>query len=197
MRYHPLYASEAGHAGQRHRRIPPAVPEDADLPHPAGGPGPARRPAVWKFPEKRQQNADLQARALAGAQLARNPRIDVSAVARRQLRAGRVDARILVILPLLAATSPVSVLAFGDSGPGAGAASPLRSVELARSSETAGAGHPRSVRAMVALLKAQQAPFRPARIAQVRLADGRAVVPVEFTAPSPLGLLESSSHAGS
>jgi hypothetical protein len=141
--------------------------------------------------------ADLRARALAGAQLARNPRIDVSAVARRQLRVGRVDARILVILAALAATSPVSVLAFGDSGPGAGAASPLRSVELARSGETAGAGHPRSLGAMVALLKTQRAPFRPVRIAQVRLADGRAVVRVEFAAPSPLGLLVASNHTGS
>jgi len=140
---------------------------------------------------------DLQARALAGTQLARNPRIDASALVRRQLRAGRVDGRVLVILTALAATSPVSVLAFGDSGPGAGAASPLRSVELARSGEMAGAGHPRSLRAMVALLDAQLAPFRPARIASVRLADGRAVVRVEFAAPSPLGLLAPSNHTGS
>jgi hypothetical protein len=141
--------------------------------------------------------ADLRARALAGAQLARNPRIDVSAVARRQLRAGRVDTRILTILPILASTSPVSVVAFGDPGPGAGAASPLRSVELARSSETAGAGHPRSLTAMVALLNAQRAPFRPTRIALVRLPDGRAGVRVEFAAPSPLGLLGASNHTGS
>jgi hypothetical protein len=148
-------------------------------------------------PYKAAVGADLQARALAGAQLARNPRIDASAVARRQLRAGRVDTRVLVILATLASTSPVSVVAFGDSGPGAGAASPLRSVELARSSETAGAGPPRSLRAMVGLLNAQSAPFRPARIALVRLADGRAGVRVEFTAPSPLGLLGASNHTGS
>ena len=141
--------------------------------------------------------ADLRARALAGAQLARSSRIDASEVARRQLRAGRVDTRLLVILPMLASTSPVSVLAFGDSGPGAGVASPLRSVELARSGETAGAGHSLSLRAMVALLNAQRTPYRPARIALVRLADGRAVVRVEFAAPSPLGLLGASNHTGS
>ena len=50
---------------------------------------------------------------------------------------------------------------------------------------------------MVALLNAQLAPFRPARVAEVRLADGRLVVRVEFTAPSPLGLLEASSQTGS
>jgi hypothetical protein len=141
--------------------------------------------------------ADLRARALAGTQLARSPWIDASAVARRQLRAGRVDSRVLTIIATLASTSPVSVVAFGDPGPGAGAASPLRSAELAWSSETAGAGHPRSMRAMVALLDAQLAPFRPARVALVRLADGRAGVRVEFTAPSPLGLLGGGNHTGS
>ena len=141
--------------------------------------------------------ADLQARALGGAGLARNPRVDAPAVARRQLRTGRVDARVLAILAALAARHPVSVEAFGDPGPGAGAASPLRSAELAWSGGPARAGHPRSLRAMVALLNAQSAPFRPARVAGVRLADGRLVVRIEFTAPCPLGLLGASSHPGS
>jgi hypothetical protein len=142
-------------------------------------------------------SVDLQARTLGGAGLARNPRIDASAISRTQLRAGRVDSRVLAILAALAATHPVSVVGFSDSGPGAGAASPLRSAELAWSSEPAAAGHPRSVRAMVALLDAQLAPFRPARIALVNLADGRLAVRVEFTAPSPLGLLGASSQKGS
>jgi hypothetical protein len=142
-------------------------------------------------------SADLQARKLAGAELARNPRIDVSAVARRQLQAGRVDARVLAILASLAATSPVSVLAFGDSGPGAGATSPLRSVELASASQVAGAGRPGSIQEIMADLDAQPAPYHPARAVVVRLANGRAAVRVEFTAPSPLGLLGASSHARS
>lgn len=141
--------------------------------------------------------ADLQAREKGGALLANASWMTASAVARRQLRAGRVDARVLTILTGLAVMHSLSVVAFGDSGAGAGAASPLRSVELAWSSETAGAGHPRSMEEMVALLNAQEAPFRPARIAVVRLADGRAVVRAEFTAPSPMGLLAASSHTGS
>jgi hypothetical protein len=142
-------------------------------------------------------SADLQARKVTGAQLANNPGIDASVVARRQLRAGRVDSRVMTILAGLAATHPLLVLAFGDSGPGAGATSPLRSVELALASQVAGAGRPGSRQEIMAVLDAQQAPFHPARIALIRLADGRAAVRVEFTAPSPLGLLASGQRTGS
>jgi hypothetical protein len=146
---------------------------------------------------KAEVSADLQARKQSGALLAHASRITAPSSARRQLRAGRVDSRVMTILTGLAARYPLSVIAFGDSGPGAGAASPLRSVELAWPSETAGAGRPGSLRAMMALVNAQRAPFRPARAAVIRLADGRAVVRVEFTAPSPLGLLGPSRHTGS
>ncbi len=146
---------------------------------------------------KAEVSADLQPRKQSGAVLADASRITASASARRQLRAGRVDSRVMTILAGLAARHSLSVVAFGDSGPGAGAASPLRSVELTWPSEAAGAGRPGSVRAMIAFLDAQRAPFHPARAAMVRLADGRAAVRVEFTAPSPLGLLGSSRHTGS
>jgi hypothetical protein len=142
-------------------------------------------------------SADQQARKVTGAQLANNPGIDAPVVARRQLRAGRVDSRVMTILAGLAATHPLLVLAFGDSGPGAGATSPLRSVELALASQVAGAGRPGSRQEIMEVLDAQQAPFHPARIALVRLADGRVAVRVEFTAPSPLGLLASGQRTGS
>jgi len=97
----------------------------------------------------------------------------------------------------LAAAHPLSVVAFGAPGPGAGAGSPLRSVEFAWSSEAPGAGRPGSMRAIMAFLNAQGAPFRPAQAAVIRLPDGRAVVRAEFTAPSPLGLLGPGRHTGS
>jgi hypothetical protein len=146
---------------------------------------------------KAEVSADLQSRKQSGAGLANSPRITASATARRQLRAGQVDSRVLTVLTGLAVVHPLSVVGFGAPGPGAGAASPLRSVELAWPSETAGAGRPGSVRAMMAFVNAQRGPFRPARTAVIRLADGRAVVRVEFTAPSPLGLLGPSRHTGS
>jgi hypothetical protein len=142
-------------------------------------------------------SADLKSRKLSGAELANSSRIHASGIARRQLRAGRVDARVLTILTALAATRPLSVVAFGDSGPGAGAASPLRSVELAWPSQAAGTGHPGSVRPIMRLLNAQLPPFRPAQAAVLRLPDGRTVVRAVFAAPSPLGLLGSTRHTGS
>ena len=42
-------------------------------------------------------------------------------------------------------------------------------------------------------LLAQQATFRPADVTTVRLASGQTVLRVEFTAPSPLGLLGAPS----
>jgi len=136
-------------------------------------------------------SADLQSRKLSGAELASSSRITAPALATRQLRAGRVDSRVLTIITGLAAMHPLSVVAFGTSGPGAGAASPLRSAELTWS-RTAGAGRLGSMQATMALLNTQGAPFHPARAAVVRLPDGRAMVRFEFKAPSPLGLLGAS-----
>ncbi len=76
-------------------------------------------------------NADLLARKASGAQLLRNPRIVASPTARRQLAAGRVDSRLLATIAGMTALQPVDIVAFGDSAPGAGAGSPLRSAGLA------------------------------------------------------------------
>ena len=45
------------------------------------------------------------------------------------------------------------------------------------------------VRDMVSFLRGQHGQFRPARLQSVHLPDGAAVLRIEFTAPSPLGLL--------
>jgi hypothetical protein len=42
-------------------------------------------------------------------------------------------------------------------------------------------------------LLAQRTPFRPADVTIVRLASGQTALHVEFTAPSPLGLLGASN----
>ncbi len=136
-------------------------------------------------------STDLQERRASGAVVANRAAIAASPIVKGQLMAGRVDTRVLVTIADLAAEHRLSVIAFGGSGPGAGAASPLRSVELAWSSQAEGPGRPVSLRQMVARLSTLNPVYRPARAAVVRLADGRAVVRIEFTAPSPLGLLGS------
>jgi len=84
----------------------------------------------------------------------------------------------------LAGQGRVSVVAFSDSGPGASPSAPLRTAELA-SPPGAKSGYLTSV---LALLRAQQAPYLATSLSLARL-DGQETVRIEFAAPSPLGLL--------
>jgi hypothetical protein len=116
--------------------------------------------------------------ASAGRQLLGNKNIQASPSARSALRAGQVDARLLAILSLLSAQSPVRLVGF-TGAPGAGPGVPLRGAEIGVTSPTARA-------AVVALLDAQQSPYRPAVAA---VADGsRSVVALWFDAPASLDL---------
>jgi hypothetical protein len=130
--------------------------------------------------------ADRSARIAAGAQLIGNHRIAVTAGAGTALRAGRVDPRLLSMLAALAAQQPLRIIAFGDPSPGASAAIPLRSVELAPAQ--AGTHAAARLGAMLSFLRAQQLPFRPAATG---LVHGSALS-VEYAAPSPLGLLSGN-----
>jgi hypothetical protein len=118
--------------------------------------------------------ADQAARMSAGSQLLRNKRIRFTAADAAQLRAGRVDARLLATLAALASQYPFSVTAFGDAAPGVAA--------LYREATITAAGP--DLTAALALLKAQVPPFLPAQAEIVN-----ATLNVEYAAPSPLGLL--------
>jgi hypothetical protein len=136
-------------------------------------------------------SADLLARRASGAELLRSQRILVSAATRRQLSAGQVDSRLLITIAGLAALHPVRIVAFGDPSPGAGQGSPLRSADLADADATADRrGSSAYVKSMLAFLRAQRAPYLPARAGAVRIADGQSILRIEFAAPSPLGLLD-------
>jgi hypothetical protein len=129
--------------------------------------------------------ADQQVRENLGRVLLRNSRVSATPTARAQLAAGQVDTRLLAILATLSGQGPVSVVAFGDSGPGASPGVPLRAAELA-SPPGAKAGYLPSV---LALLHAQQPPYLANSATLARLSDGLQIVRIEFAAPSPLGLL--------
>jgi hypothetical protein len=122
--------------------------------------------------------ADGQA---AGSALLRNPRVTVLAPAGGQLAAGLVDLRLLRALKSLAGHQPVSIVQFGNTGPGASAGVPLRSADLAES----GAGYVRAVRTY---LSGVDTGYRPASMTNVVLPGGQAVLRVEFAAPSLLGV---------
>jgi hypothetical protein len=129
---------------------------------------------------RRALAADLAARREAGAQLLRNPRIAVSAAARRELATGTVDPRLLMTLAAVAAAEPVRVTAFAGSGPGASAGVPLRGMEVAGP----------TLRSILAFVRAQRPPYLPARAGIVPGVGSRPVLSIEFGAPSPVGLLQ-------
>ena len=150
--------------------------------------------------------ADLAARREAGRQLLGNRRITGSAAARGELLTGRVDPRLLITLAALAAAGPVRVTAFTDSGPGAGPGAPLRGVELAlppgavagpARDGSAGGGHGggAAARSILAFMRAQRPPYRPARAGIVPGPGGAQALSIQFAAPSPVGLLETQPRS--
>jgi hypothetical protein len=138
-------------------------------------------------------STDMASRKASGTQLLHSGRITAAAAARHELAAGDVDGRLLVAIAQMAAAHPMFIVDFGSPAPGADPDVPLRQADLAADAHTRHhAGHAVSaglVRSMLAFLHAQHGQFRPARVQMMRLPDGAAVLRIEFTAPSPLGLL--------
>ena len=136
--------------------------------------------------------ADLAARRSAGAQLLHSRRIQVSAQGAGQLEAGEVDSRLLIMLTMLASQHPWRVVAFGDASPGVPfAEAPFRQVVVASADGRGGAA---GLAAALALVRAQRAPYQPVQVTTVRLGGGQAGLRIDFTAPSPLGLLTGGAR---
>lgn len=144
---------------------------------------------AWAAAYRSALAADLARRRASGRQLLHSKRITATVTARRQLLSGQVDTRLLIVIAALAALRPVSVEAAGDSGPGATAGIPLRSVVLAEAGRGSGRDRPGYLRPLLNFLNQQQPPYRPALAGIVRLPDGQPELQIEFAAPSPLGLL--------
>jgi hypothetical protein len=136
----------------------------------------------------RSLQADAAARRAAGALLPRNPHLRVSPACRRELAAGQVDARLLSVIGALATPYHVDITGFGAPAAGVSPGVPLRSADISPALAGPGRGAA-TLDSMKRFLLAQRAPFRPADVITVRLAGGQTVLHVEFTAPSPLGLL--------
>src|SRR5947209_55863 len=138
-------------------------------------------------------SADLAGRKAAGARLLDDPRISVTPRARWQLTAGAVDSRLLLALAALAGHQRISIVQFGNHGPGASRGVPLRYADLDerdRGGRLSAAAYVRAVRAYLSTLTAT---VRPASMMAGVPADGQAVLRVEFAAPSPLGVSGTSS----
>jgi hypothetical protein len=131
--------------------------------------------------------ADQAARASAGRQLTHNPRLRLPAAVRQALAAGQVDARLLTDLAALATLHLVRVVDFVPAPGSPSTGMPLRTADIAPN----GGGtlrNPNGIHALIRFLRAQRALYRPS-ITEFRLPGGHPALHVEFTAPSPLGLL--------
>ena len=122
-----------------------------------------------------------------------NPRITMSPTARRQLAAGQVDSRLVLTIANLASEWPVYIITFGDQAPGASPGIPLRCAEVTMTGGRAGADLAGQARLMSGYVHGLEEFYVGARIQAVRLADGRDVVQIGFTAPSPLGWVSPSA----
>lgn len=136
-------------------------------------------------------SADLMACKTFAAALLEVPDFAVSASARNQLTAGQVDSRLLLTIADLAADQPIDILDFGNIAPGEDPDIPFRYADLAEYDQAARPGGSAYVRSMIAELGAESTQLRPASTQTVVLPSGQKVLRVEFTAPSPLGLLDS------
>ena len=116
-----------------------------------------------------------------------------SAAVRRELRGGQVDTRLLLTLGEVASQSRVSIVAFGDRGPGASSGIPFRSADLVITGGKAGSALAGQVQQMSVFVHQLAGFYAGARIQTVRLADGQDGVRIEFTAPGRFGLLSTSA----
>ena len=141
-----------------------------------------------------QLGADLAERKATGSDLVQVSGISVSDQAKKQLMAGQPDARLLLAIASVASGQPVDILDFGNIGPGADPAIPLRFADLAESDPAARTTGPAYLRALRVSLGAVSTLFRPTSIVNVVLRSGQPVLRIEFTAPTPLTLLTPKSQ---
>ena len=138
-------------------------------------------------------STDLADRKTAGAALLNAPQISVPALAGAQLTAGAVDSRLLEALAFVAGHQPISIVQFGNPGPGASAGVPLRYVDLAERDRTRKLSSAAYVRSLRAYLSTADVTFRPDIMTTAVLAGGQQVLRVEVSAPSPLGVFGPQS----
>jgi hypothetical protein len=131
---------------------------------------------------------NLAARKVSGTRLLANSQITLSASARADLMAGRVDPRLLLTLPVLADQHPIVVLGFYDQAPGAGPDVPLTGAELSASDSRATGLSPAAYhRWLVNLLRSQRPPYGGGSV-RTTVRSGLPIVSIWFSRPSPLGL---------
>lgn len=128
--------------------------------------------------------ADQKARTTVGGELSRAERVQATPAAKRELARGQVDSRLLMTLAGLAHQVPVRITSFGGAGPGSATGDPLRIMII-----TVPAAHYLLV---LAFLHQQRAPLLA--VVSAHRHGRTASIKIEFTEPSPVGLLNGTSQ---
>jgi hypothetical protein len=137
---------------------------------------------------------EIADRKTAGSSLLLLGPVTATAVARQQLQGGQVDSRLLLTLAELASQWPVTIVGFGNRGPGASPGSPFRSVDLVLTDSKAGPAPAGQVQLMSDFVHQLGNYYANARIGTVQLASGQEAVRIEFKAPGRFGLLGASAQ---
>jgi len=133
--------------------------------------------------------ADLRSRKASGAAVADNPHISASATAHKQLLAGQVDPRLIVVLTALASMHPIRVLDFGTAVAGESAGIPLRIANLAQDYAVAGLSRSAYVGFLTKQLHLEPGIYQPEVAGLTHDAAGTLIFQIKYPAPSPLGVL--------
>jgi hypothetical protein len=132
---------------------------------------------------------DVQERIQVGQQLLNSGQVSAAPKAKRALAAGRVDARLLLVIKAIIQVEPVKIAGFNDAGPGASVSVPYRRANLVGTDLAAGKSPAQYMQAIVSVLKAH-ASFPPIPYGHgITMADGQTGIQIMYFAPSPLGLL--------
>jgi hypothetical protein len=132
-----------------------------------------------------------QRKQFGGALLNSKTRITIAGPAREQLAAGQVDARLILAVTTLAGDLPIDIEEFGNPGHGASPGVPLRVVDLAANDTTASMTSSAYEAALRAAVTSVNMVYVPDRTQAAVLPGHGTVIQVEFTAPSPFGLLNN------
>lgn len=136
----------------------------------------------------RRLTADRATRRTVGAATAHAKHLTLTVPAITDLLGGLVDGRLCSLLTLLGSTHTLAVASFSGAGPGAGADIPDTDALITSVDGQPATGTRPQVSALLALVNAQQPPYRPMSV--IHAADGIELV---FSQPGPLGLIPGST----
>jgi hypothetical protein len=138
---------------------------------------------------KAQLKANQRQLRTGGAGLLSSRQVTASPMARRLLLAGRVDARLIVVLTAVAAVHPIDIVSFNASAAGVSPGVSFRTAELAPNDPAARMSGADYLKFLLTALDAEASIYHPLTAGIADGPAGQQTFRITFSAPSPLNLL--------